>query len=183
MLKFVYLIGFFAVPFVTSSSNETPNYDIQFISLETMEGSETYFEYNYTLDKQSELTFKMSGNIRQLVQLGDDYGVTLTLSRSDLADDPPVYEEMMNINKPVCDYMKTIYRMYFYDGLKDVSNFPHYETCPLVPAEYWFKDYIFEGEDFAVFLREGRFKLECYLTKEGESLAGCISTSTVTKVD
>ncbi|XP_053698627.1 uncharacterized protein LOC128745574 [Sabethes cyaneus] len=160
-------------------------YDMQVINVETIEGSEKYFEYNYTLDKVSELNFKVSGNIRQLIQMDNKYALSLKLSRAELNDnaDPPVYEEVAALSKPLCEFLTTIYRMYFYEKLKEISNFPHYETCPLPVADYWFKDYAFEGENYRAFMRDGRFKLESYLCEEDAVLGGIITIITVTPVE
>ncbi|XP_058444517.1 uncharacterized protein LOC131426093 [Malaya genurostris] len=177
------LFCFFKVLFLLLVETTGTSYDIDYHGLRTTEGTENFFQYNYTLDKLSELRFEASGNIRQLVPLDDSYEVSMRLSRADLTtDDPPMYDNIMNIQKPVCKFMKTTYRRYFYGELKDISNLPHYDSCPLSPTDYWVRQYTFEGQDYSEFLREGRFKLECYLIKDDEIVAGVIGESTVKKV-
>ncbi|XP_055617844.1 uncharacterized protein LOC129763099 [Toxorhynchites rutilus septentrionalis] len=177
------LLLIFSFLLVLTTTNGAPDYDFNFESLETLDGSESYFEYNYTLTKESELCFKSSGNVRQLVQLGDEYTVLFKLSRSELKAEPPVYEQMMESRKSFCKFFNSIYRMYFYEGLKDVSNFPHYETCPLAPADYWFKDYSIEGDQYKAFMKEGRFKVEFYLGKDDAPVAGIALVITVAPIE
>lgn len=149
---------------------------MHFEGVETVEGSDQYFRYNYTVDKKSETAFTVSGFISQLVQLDNGYGIQMKLSRANLDSPEPLeYEELIGLEKPVCEYLTSVYRMYFYDQLKDISNFPHYETCPLEPNDYWFKDYSFDGEEYKAFMRDGHFKMEAYLTKGEEVIAGVVS--------
>ncbi|XP_058445166.1 uncharacterized protein LOC131426429 [Malaya genurostris] len=174
---------FFRVLLLLIVETTGTSFDVDYNGLEKIAGTEHFFQYNYTVDKLSELSFEISGNIRQLVPLDDDYEVSMILSRADLAGtDPPLYETMMSLQKPVCKFMNTIYRKYFYDELKDVSNFPHFETCPLLPTDYWIRGYTFEGQDYSMVLREGRFKLEWSLIKDDEIVAGCVIKSMVTKM-
>lgn len=167
---------------VAAEEEEEVNYDFVFEKLETIEGSEQYCEYNYTMEKLSEYNYKFSGNFMLPKDLNNDYGIDLTLSRAEVGSD--AFEEMMHIGKPLCEYMKTIYRMYFYENIKDISNFPHYDECPLVaPKQYWIKDYLFEGEGYKAFTRDGHFKMAIYLTKDGANVAGGVITMTVKPVE
>jgi len=34
-----------------------------------------------------------------------------------------------------CEFMKTIYKTYIYPKLQDTSNFPHYDTCPVLKVK------------------------------------------------
>ncbi|XP_055526968.1 uncharacterized protein LOC129719600 [Wyeomyia smithii] len=179
------LAPFLIIGFVKLSlADEISTYDMQLVKVETVAGSEQYFEYNYTLDKLSEMSFKISGNIRQLVIADNRYEISMKLSRAELSDaaDPPAYEELIEVTKPLCEFLKSIYRMYFYEDLKDISNFPHYDTCPLPVADYWFKDYAFEGESYQAFMSDGRYKLECYLMQEGVIAGGAVASITITPI-
>lgn len=147
---------------------------MHFDGMETIDGSENYFHYNYTLDKKSETAFSVSGYITQLVTLDNGYKLQFKLSRAPL-DSPDQYEVMLGLEKPLCEYMASIYKLYLYESLKDISNFPHYDQCPLEPTEYWFKDYSFDGDEYKSFLKDGHYKIEMYLIKGDEMVAGGLS--------
>lgn len=54
----------------------------------------------------------------------------MTVYRSDTADGQ--YSEYMKFPKiGVCAFMKTIYKKYFHASMKDCSNLPSPDTCPL----------------------------------------------------
>ncbi|XP_062540106.1 uncharacterized protein LOC134208021 [Armigeres subalbatus] len=157
-------------------AEEEEKMDVHFEGMDIIDGSENYFHYNYSLDKKSETAFSVSGFISQLVQLDNGYGLRMKLSRANLdAPEPAQYEEMLGVEKPVCEYMTSIYKMYFYDSLKDISNFPHYDTCPLEPADYWFKEYTFDAAEYQAFMKDGQYKMEMYLIKGDEPIAGGVS--------
>lgn len=91
--------------------------------------------------------------------------------------------------------MKTVYKKYFYDKIKDYSNMPHYETCPLpkvyikphlnnicfiwlmsslfAPQEkYWIKDYPFDADKFKGIAKPGYYRVEVYLLQGGVAKTG-----------
>ncbi|XP_039443313.1 uncharacterized protein LOC120423532 [Culex pipiens pallens] len=181
MFKLILSVVVLAVV-VAAQEEEEINYDFIFEKMETVEGSEQYCEYNYTMEKLSEYNFKLSGNFFTPKELNNDFGIVFTLSRAEVGSEE--FEEMMHISKPLCEYMKTIYRMYFYESVKDISNFPHFDECPLPgQKEYWIKEYLFEGEGYKAFTRDGHFKIEFYLTKDGANVAGAVTTMTVKPVE
>ena len=54
----------------------------------------------------------------------------VTVFRSD--DGESEYTQFLKLPKVgICSFMKTIYKKYFYEKIKDYSNLPHYDTCPL----------------------------------------------------
>lgn len=54
----------------------------------------------------------------------------VTVFRSDTVDGE--YTEFMKFPKVgACAFMKTIYKKYFYSSMKDCSNLPSPDTCPL----------------------------------------------------
>ncbi|KXJ82920.1 hypothetical protein RP20_CCG010572 [Aedes albopictus] len=163
-------------------AEDDPNYEVHFDGMEMIDGSDSYFNYNYTMDKKSETAFTVSGFITQLVLLDNTYKARFRLSRAPL-DNPELYEEMLGLEKPLCEYMSSIYKMYFYETLKDISNFPHYDKCPLDPAEYWFKDYSFDADEYKAFMRDGHYKIEMYLVKGEDSVAGGLSKMRVEPVE
>uniref|UniRef100_A0A182N739 Uncharacterized protein n=1 Tax=Anopheles dirus TaxID=7168 RepID=A0A182N739_9DIPT len=154
------------------------NFDVHLDKLERVGKAGEYFSYNYTYDKISGMKYSMGGHVQQLKELDDSYMVKALVARADLADDSP-YEVMMDIEKPLCEWMRTIYKTYFYEELEKVSNFPHYDTCPLPEAEYVVTDYVFDAEPYSEMMSEGRWKIEMMLTKDGNVCSGIVMVTTV----
>ncbi|XP_055587033.1 uncharacterized protein LOC129756774 [Uranotaenia lowii] len=157
------------------AADEEPEFKMHFMGLDKLDGSEKYLDYNYTGEKLSDMSFKMSGHARLLVDMDDSYTVNMRLSAAEVGEDVSKSEDLLNIQKTFCEYMRTTYKSYFYDVVKDVSNFPHYDKCPLPAADYWIKDFEFDGEEYKPFLREGAFWSEFTLTKDGKPVAGLTS--------
>lgn len=63
----------------------------------------------------------------------------------------------------MCTYWRTIYKQYFYESLKDTSNLPHYDTCPLPAFKFWVRNYIFNGADYQSMMGPGLWKLAFFL--------------------
>ncbi|XP_052865525.1 uncharacterized protein LOC128271889 [Anopheles cruzii] len=156
-------------------------YDVHLDNVERLEGSENYFSYNYTTEKISEMKLKFSAHIQQHKELDDSYSVVALISRADLAEGSE-YEVVMDLKKPLCEWMKTIYKTYFYEELEPLSNLPHFDTCPLPAAEYWLKDYVLDTEPYKEMMQEGRWKVEMKLMKGDEVCSGVITTTTVKPV-
>ncbi|XP_053671490.1 uncharacterized protein LOC128721734 [Anopheles nili] len=159
-----------------ATANE--NFDVHVDKLERIGDSEKYFKYNYTYEKISEMKFNIQAQVEQLLELDDSYSVKGLVARANLAEDSE-YEVMMNLQKPLCEWMRTIYKSYFYDELVKVSNFPHYDTCPLPVAEYTVKDYVLDAEPYSDMMSEGRWKVEMMLMKGDDVCSGVILMTTV----
>ncbi|XP_035777328.1 uncharacterized protein LOC118458696 [Anopheles albimanus] len=153
-------------------------YEVHLDKLERLDSDGDYFTYNYTFEKVSELKISFSANIHQHKELDDSYTIKAMIARAELAEDSE-YEVMIDLRKPLCDWMRTMYKTYFYDELKPVSNMPPPETCPLPVADYWMKDYVFDAEPYQEMMTEGRWKTEMMLLKGDEVCAGIIMLSTV----
>uniref|UniRef100_A0A182VM56 Uncharacterized protein n=1 Tax=Anopheles merus TaxID=30066 RepID=A0A182VM56_ANOME len=82
--------------------------------------------------------------------------------------------------KPLCEWMRTIYKTYFYEELAKVSNFPHYDTCPLPVANYVMENYVLDTEPYSEMMSEGRWKMEMMLMK-GDSVCSGISVLNTVK--
>uniref|UniRef100_A0A182QYE9 Uncharacterized protein n=1 Tax=Anopheles farauti TaxID=69004 RepID=A0A182QYE9_9DIPT len=154
------------------------NFDVHLDKFERVGPAGEYFSYNYTYDKIADMKYNMGGHVQQHVQLDDSYMVKALMARSELADGSE-YEVMLDIEKPLCEWMRTIYKTYFYEELEKVSNFPHYDTCPLPVAEYTVTDYVFDAEPYSEMMSEGRWKTEMMLTKDGNVCSGIVMITTV----
>uniref|UniRef100_A0AAG5CWF5 Uncharacterized protein n=1 Tax=Anopheles atroparvus TaxID=41427 RepID=A0AAG5CWF5_ANOAO len=153
-------------------------YDMHIDKLEKMEGDGEYFTYNYTYEKISEMKYSIGAHVHQHKELDDSYTVKVLMARADLAEGSE-FEVMFDLQKPLCEYMRTIYKTYFYEELEKVSNFPHYDTCPLPVAEYWIKEYVFDSEPYKEMMSEGRWKVEMMLMKGAVVCSGILMVNTV----
>ncbi|ETN62535.1 hypothetical protein AND_005772 [Anopheles darlingi] len=161
-----------------SNGATAQKYEVHLDKLERLDSDGDYFTYNYTFEKVSEMKMSFSANIQQHKELDDSYTVKAMMARAELAEESE-YEVMLDLRKPLCDWMRTIYKTYFYDELKAVSNMPTPETCPLPVAEYWMKDYVFDVEPYQEMMTEGRWKTEMMLMKGEKACSGIVLWSTV----
>ncbi|XP_058120067.1 uncharacterized protein LOC131284889 [Anopheles ziemanni] len=153
-------------------------YEMTIEKLERMNDNGEYFTYNYTYDKLTEMKYSVSANVHQHKELDSSFSVKALMARADLAEGSE-FEVMLDLQKPLCEWMTTIYKTYFYEELEKVSNFPHYDTCPLPPAEYWVKEYVFDYEPYKDMMSEGRWKVEMMLLKGDVVCSGILMINTV----
>uniref|UniRef100_A0A182M7G5 Uncharacterized protein n=1 Tax=Anopheles culicifacies TaxID=139723 RepID=A0A182M7G5_9DIPT len=154
------------------------NFDVHIDKLERVGKTDEYFTYNYTYEKISDMKFSMGAHIQQLKELDDTYTVKALMARAELADGSE-FEVMMDMQKSLCDWMRTVYKTYFFEEISQVSNFPHYDTCPLPAAEYVMENYVLDTEPYSEMMSEGRWKMEMMLTKGDEVCSGIIMMTTV----
>uniref|UniRef100_A0A182PSN8 Uncharacterized protein n=1 Tax=Anopheles epiroticus TaxID=199890 RepID=A0A182PSN8_9DIPT len=154
------------------------NFDVHIDKLERLGEAGEYFTYNYTYEKISDMKFNMGAHVQQLKELDDSFTVKALMARADLADGSE-YEVMMDLQKPLCEWMRTIYKAYFYEELAKVSNFPHYDTCPLPVAEYVMENYVLDTEPYSEMMSEGRWKMEMMLMKGDSVCSGILMMNTV----
>lgn len=62
----------------------------------------------------------------------------------------------------MCHFMKKFYKKHFYESVKDYSNMPHYDTCPVMPKDYWIKDCPFDMDKFKNMMKEGYMYMSIY---------------------
>ncbi|KAH8385587.1 hypothetical protein KR200_001890 [Drosophila serrata] len=87
-----------------------------------------------------ENVLKISGEMKQHVTMDNDWKVHITVSRAPGPDEE--FEEVLDLDDlGVCDLMKSYYKEFFYERLKEYSNAPHPSTCPLPPDHYQLEDF------------------------------------------
>lgn len=67
----------------------------------------------------------------------------------------------------VCQLMSTYYKNFFYDTLKNYSNAPHPDTCPLPPDNYQMNDYPMDTTSLKNRLQPGYYRIVGQLLHEG----------------
>lgn len=64
----------------------------------------------------------------------------VTAYKSDTKDGE--YTKYMSFPKVgFCSFMQTVYKKYFYETIKDFSNMPHYDKCPITKVNIYFDDF------------------------------------------
>lgn len=95
----------------------------------------------------------------------------ITVFRADAADGE--YTKFMHFPRVgFCAFLKTVYKKYFYEKVKEHSNLPHYDTCPLTPQKYWVKDYPFDANNLRALLKPGFYRAEAFLLHDSVAKTG-----------
>lgn len=89
---------------------------------------------------------------------------------SEKEDDP----DPLIINLPkmgVCEMMGDLYKSLFYDTIKDYSNAPDPNVCPVPKGNYLIKDYPYDLVLLSNFMSPGFYRLESQLSYNNETVA------------
>lgn len=88
--------------------------------------------------------------------------------------------------KGFCDFMSTTYKERFYDKIKDYSNLPHPDECPVTKVSDKFvdsknflnlikfqkhfsiKNYPFDGEKYKALAKPGMWRIDLFLSQDHE---------------
>ncbi|XP_068153306.1 uncharacterized protein CheA87a [Drosophila tropicalis] len=109
----------------------------------------------------------INGELKQHVTVDNEWKLHIKVHRAEKSDDE--FEEFLNIPYlAVCDVMKSYYKELFYESLKEYSNAPHPDTCPLPPEHYHLKDYPLNARHWGNYLIPGYYRLVSKLTKDDE---------------
>ncbi|XP_034486936.1 uncharacterized protein LOC117791326 [Drosophila innubila] len=109
----------------------------------------------------------ISGDLKQHVTLDNEWKVNLTVYRTDSLDEEYVkFKELPLMG--TCQLMSSYYKNFFYEKLKDYSNAPHPDNCPLSPQDYYLKDYPLDSSKFKKFLTPGYYRVTIKMLKENE---------------
>lgn len=72
----------------------------------------------------------------------------------------------------VCEFLKNVYKKYFFENIRKYSNLPHYDQCPLQKNHYFVKDYPMDANTFRRLTQPGDYRLEVTLVENNKVLAG-----------
>ena len=73
-----------------------------------------------------------------------------------------------------CVFMQSIYKNYFYDEIKNYSNLPSYDTCPVPMGKYEVKEYPMDAKMFEKHMEPGIYRVSAYLLKDSDVKSGVI---------
>ncbi|XP_030369553.1 uncharacterized protein LOC115620462 [Scaptodrosophila lebanonensis] len=115
-------------------------------------------------DGEDEVT-KISGEFKQLKEMDDEWKVHIVVSYAEKPDDK--YEELAKFpSMGVCEVLGSYYKKHFYEKLKEYSNAPDPDTCPVTPETYRIKDYPFDASALTKYLQPGRYRIISKLIKD-----------------
>jgi Protein of unknown function (DUF1091) len=92
------------------------------------------FEYTVNVEQFNATAFKINAESELKIPLDDEYTINIVVYQNEegkeefddaLIEFPP---------KKVCEFLKTTYKKHFYERIKDTTNFPHFDTCPVEPV-------------------------------------------------
>ncbi|EDW59196.1 uncharacterized protein CheA87a [Drosophila virilis] len=128
---------------------------------------ENFFQSSvWLVETDDEGHTRLSGEITTHVTLDDDWKVNMTLYRKDSGDDS--YKPYMEVKLRFCELMNTFYKDFFYETLKEYSNAPQPDNCPLAPNKFHLKDYPINSSRWAKVLVTDDYNLIVQLFKDDE---------------
>ncbi|XP_017140105.2 uncharacterized protein LOC108154351 [Drosophila miranda] len=134
-------------------------------SLEKLHEDNDDLESVLRIAEDEENLVKVSGELKQHVTIDNEWQIHFLISRAKERDEE--FEEFLNMPRlGVCDVMKTYYKEFLYEKLKEHSNAPHPDSCPLPPENYHLKDYPLDVHQLKKILVPGYYRIESKLLKE-----------------
>lgn len=95
------------------------------------------------------------------------------------------YEQIMQLpTLPMCMFMKTIYKRFFYEEISQYSNLPHYDVCPVPAGSYDIKQYPFNMNKFERVeeaLGAGSYRMNCFLIHNDVAVSGSLFYGSITE--
>ncbi|XP_037930358.1 uncharacterized protein LOC119686461 [Teleopsis dalmanni] len=101
---------------------------------------------------------KISASVNLLVELTNDD----TIECQAFKDTKLIYKLSA---KGICDFLKSHYKNFFYDSLKNYSNAPTPETCPLPKQKYQLNNYPLKESKIMKFMKPGLYDIKCIIHK------------------
>lgn len=74
----------------------------------------------------------------------------------------------------ICQFMKTVYRKYFYEKISKHSNLPHYDVCPVPKEKYTIKGYPLDAHMFRRIISPGEYRLNAFLIQNKIAVSGLL---------
>lgn len=127
----------------------------------------------------------VNGTLKQKVTLNNDWKVSrlkscsfptsiniflLQVNLTVYRTDDPGQEYTKHKDPPplgVCQLMSTYYKNFFYDSLKNYSNAPDPNTCPLPPENYQMTNYPIDTSAFKKHMQPGYYRIIGELLSDG----------------
>lgn len=70
--------------------------------------------------------------------------------------------------KGVCDFMASTYRNHLFDSIKEHSNLPHPDECPVTPRKFEIKNWIFNPGKYRAMARPGMYRIDLFISQDHE---------------
>lgn len=82
----------------------------------------------------SDHEFEITADAETFVELNNDIQLEIKTYHTEEEGGEFVETDIKYLRKGVCDFMKGPYKKFLYPQIKEKSNFPHFEKCPLEPV-------------------------------------------------
>ncbi|XP_037721511.1 uncharacterized protein LOC119554596 [Drosophila subpulchrella] len=135
--------------------------------LEKLVQEEDYLHSRLRIAEFQENVLKVSWDLNLRRKLDNDWMVEFKVSRSEDGDGG--YERIMLFEVHLCDFMKTYYKDFFYQRIKEYSNAPRPSTCPLPKEHYRLEDYPLDVRVLKKLMTPGHYRIK-YKLKNDESV-------------
>ncbi|XP_016959963.1 uncharacterized protein LOC108031239 [Drosophila biarmipes] len=132
--------------------------------LEKLSQEEEYLHSRLRIAEFEENVLKVSGELKLHHHLDNDWMIEFKVSRS--VDGDGNYERIMLFEVQLCDFMKTYYKDFLYERLKEYSNAPHPNTCPLPKEHYHLEDYPLDVRVLKKLMTPGHYRIKSKLKNE-----------------
>ncbi|XP_017111508.1 uncharacterized protein LOC108135327 [Drosophila elegans] len=124
-------------------------------------------EYLHSLLRIAEFkenVLQVSGELKLYSPMDNSWTIRFRVYRAPEEDGE--YEKIWDLNEMhVCDIMKSYYKDFFYEQLKEYSNAPHPSTCPVPPDHYILEDYPLDVHLLKKIMTPGYYRTNFKLSK------------------
>ncbi|XP_017039751.1 uncharacterized protein LOC108087082 [Drosophila ficusphila] len=108
-----------------------------------------------------ENVLKVSGDLKLHETIDNDWKIKLKVLRGLERDG--IKDELIEFEMPICDFMKSVYKEYFYKRIKDYSNAPHPNNCPIPAEDYSMDDFPLDVHLLKKLMLPGHYAIKFYL--------------------
>lgn len=70
--------------------------------------------------------------------------------------------------KAFCDFMGSTYKSHLFDSIKEHSNLPHPEDCPVKPNKFQITNWIFNPGKYRAMARVGLYRINLFISQDHE---------------
>ncbi|XP_016959728.1 uncharacterized protein LOC108031039 [Drosophila biarmipes] len=128
--------------------------------IEKVKENDRFLESNLSIAEDADNVLKVNGDLKLNYEWDDHFELEVYVNRSD--EHGGDYEMAYYGAKiGVCKFLKTYYKDFFYDRIKDYSNAPDPDTCPLPEGSHFhLVDYPLDVKLLKSLLKPGHYRIE-----------------------
>ncbi|KAH8273164.1 hypothetical protein KR018_007220 [Drosophila ironensis] len=120
------------------------------------------------ISEDKENFLKVDGELKVKTEIDNSWKISVKVSKASSADGD--FQDVWTLRRlGVCDAMKTYYKDFFYDKLKEYSNAPAPHQCPVPEDDYKLEDYPMDVRFLKKLLKPGYYRIVSKL-RDGEDV-------------